>query len=202
MKFDTIFTFKNEVVEKLAVVFKGQDTSDWNIPSILNRFDLLIDAGFSEANQDNDPERRVARVGAIIGQISSHYKLIAKGKDSDYENADEQVSALRTKLAAHKLAATEFSDIINAPDAVEFVNGLMDIVLRWSFVAQQDNDVVSGWLSFKLPEKRDFDHLVEHNTIDRGEFTAWMGELEHRRRRDGFKLTDPRMNQRAGIVGN
>ncbi|MGZ8136316.1 MAG: pyridine nucleotide-disulfide oxidoreductase, partial [Methylococcaceae bacterium] len=47
---DSIFTYKNEVVEKLGVVFKGQDTSDWNIPGILNRFDLLIEAGFPEAN--------------------------------------------------------------------------------------------------------------------------------------------------------
>ena len=56
--------------------------------------------------------------------------------------------------------------------------------------------MVADWLSFKFPEKRDFDHLVEHETVDRGQFTAWMGELEHRRRRDGFKLTDPRYNQR------
>ncbi len=193
---DTIFTYKNEVVEKLAVVFKGQDTSDWAIPTILNRFDLLIEAGFPEANQDNDPEHRVARVGATIGLLSNHYKLIAKGKASDYENADEQVSALRTKLAAHELAATEFSDLINAPDAAGFINGLLDVVQRWSFVAQQDNDVVAGWLSFKLPGKRDLDHLVEHDTVDRGEFTTWMGDLEHRRRRDGFKLTDPRMKNR------
>ncbi|MGZ5031412.1 MAG: pyridine nucleotide-disulfide oxidoreductase, partial [Methylobacter sp.] len=41
---DTIFTYKNEVVEKLGFVFKGQDTSGWSIPSVLNRFDLLIDA--------------------------------------------------------------------------------------------------------------------------------------------------------------
>ena len=193
---DTIFTYKNEVVEKLGVVFKGQDTADWNISSILNRFDLLIEAGFIEANQDNDPEHRVARVGAVIGLLSSHYKLVAKGKASDYENAEEQVSALRSKLLDHELAKVEFIDIINAPEATDFVSGLMDIVQRWSFVAQQDNDVVADWLSFKFPEKRDFDHLVEHETVDRGKFTAWMGELEHRRRRDGFKLTDPRYNQR------
>jgi len=51
--------------------------------SILNRFDLLIEAGFAEANQDDDSEHRVARVGAVIGLLSSHYKLIAKGKPSD-----------------------------------------------------------------------------------------------------------------------
>ncbi|GAB6140227.1 FAD-dependent oxidoreductase [Methylosoma difficile] len=193
---DTIFTYKNEVVEKLGVVFKGQDTSDWNIPSILSRFDLLIEAAFLEANQDNDAEHRVARVGAVIGQLSSHYKTLAKGKASDYANADEQTQAIRSKLAAHELAAEEFKDLLATDDIGEFVAGLMDIVQRWSFVAQQDNDVVADWLSFKFPEKRDFDNLVEHEVIDRGEFTAWMGELEHRRRRDGFKLTDPRYNQR------
>ena len=85
------------MVEKLAVVFKGKIPVTWDIPSI-NRFDLLIEAGFPEANQDNDPEHRVARVGATIGLLSSHYKLLAKGKHSDYTNADEDVAALRNKL--------------------------------------------------------------------------------------------------------
>ena len=193
---DSIFTYKNEIVDKLAFVFKGQDTSDWSIPSVLNRFDLLIAAGFPEANLDDDAERRVARVGAAIGLLHSHYKLIAKGKEISYDNADLVVQTLRAKLVAHEEAATEFSDIIGLQEPAEFINALTDIVNRWSFVAQQDNDVVADWPSFKLPSKRDFDHLVEHELVDRGEFKAWMGEQEHRRRRDGFKLTDPRHNQR------
>ncbi|MEN9756295.1 MAG: hypothetical protein RL755_482, partial [Pseudomonadota bacterium] len=191
---ETIFTYKNEVVEKLGVVFKGQTTDDWKIPDVLNRFDLLIEAGFPQANLDSDPENRVARVGAVVGLLANHYKTLAKGKESDYENADLQAQALRDKLKAHELAATEFADIINAPDLTEFTAGLMDIVQRWSFVAQQDNDIVADWLSFKFPKKRDFDNLVHHELIDKGEFNVWMGE--HRRRRDGFKLTDPRYNER------
>ncbi|MDD2864641.1 MAG: pyridine nucleotide-disulfide oxidoreductase [Methylococcales bacterium] len=191
---ETIFTFKNEVVEKLGVVFKGQTTDDWKIPDVLNRFDLLIEAGFPEANLDEDEEHRVARVGAVIGSLANHYKTLAKGKESNYENADLQAEALREKLKTHELAATEFADIINTPDLTEFTAGLMDVVQRWCFVAQQDNDVVAKWLSFKFPEKRDFDNLVEHELIDRTEFNVWMGE--HRRRRDGFKLTDPRYNER------
>ena len=191
---DSIFTFKNEVVEKLGVVFKGQDTTDWSISSILNRFDLLIEAAFPEANLDDNEEHRVARVGAVIGSLSSHYKLLAKGKVSDYENADELVAVIRTKLTEHELAALEFADIIIMTEPAECVAALMDVVQRWSFIAQQDNDIVADWLSFKFPEKRDFDNLVAHEVVDRGEFKAWMGR--HRRRRDGFKLTDPRFNQR------
>ncbi len=193
---DSIFIYKNEVVDKLAFFFKGQDTGDWAIPSVLNRFDLLIAAGFPEANQDDDSEHRVARVGAAIGRLYSHYKLVAKGKDSDYPNADLVAETLRSKLAAHEDAAIEFKDIIGLETPDDFINALMDVVLRWSFVAQQDNDVVADWPSFKLPQKRDFDHLVEHELVDRGEFNVWMGDQEHRRRRDGFKLTDRRFNQR------
>lgn len=195
-EFDSVFTYKNEVVAKLNLVFKDQKVTDWDIPAIQSRFELLIAAGFPEANQDNDPEHRAARVGACIGLLSTHYKLIAKGKESNYRDADQAAEDLRAKLAAHTQAAAEFNEIIAVKEPEGFVNGLMDIVQRWSFAALNDDKLASEWLSFKFPEKRDFDHLVEHETVDRGEYTAWMGEQEHRRRRDGFKLTDPRFNQR------
>ena len=52
---DTIFTYKNEVVDKLGLAFKDQDTSDWDIPSILNRFDLLIDGGLPRSQSRQRP---------------------------------------------------------------------------------------------------------------------------------------------------
>ena len=193
---DSIFTYKNEVVEKLGVVFKGQNADDWDKDAIQRRFELLITAGFPVADQEPDPERRVAGAGAAIGLLSAHYKLIAKGKNSDYEQADTLAEALRERLAGHEAAASEFSDIIALTEPADFTAALMDIVLRWSFIAAQDEKIAASWLSFKFPEKRDFNHLVEHDTVDRGEFSVWMGETKHRRRRDGFKLTDPRFNQR------
>jgi NADPH-dependent glutamate synthase beta subunit-like oxidoreductase/NAD(P)H-flavin reductase len=195
-EFATVFTYKNEVVAKLNLAFKDVDVSTWDKAAITKRFDVLVAAGFPEADKDIDPEHRVAQVGAAIGLLSTHYKLVAKGKDSDYANADEAALKLRNKLLAHQQAADEFKDIIALQNEAEFVQGLMEIVQRWSFVAQQNPAISDNWLSFKFPEKRDFSHLVEHDVVNKGEFTAWMGELKHRRRRDGFKLTDPRYNQR------
>jgi NADPH-dependent glutamate synthase beta subunit-like oxidoreductase/NAD(P)H-flavin reductase len=195
-EFATIFTYKNEVVAKLNLIFKDEETGTWDKAAINQRFELLTTACFPEANQDNDPEHRAARVGSAIGLLSTHYKLLAKGKDSDYGNADAVAADLRSKLAAHQQAVIAFEDIITNQDSTEFIQGLMDVVQRWSYLAQQNPDIADSWLSFKFPKKRDFDHLVEHEVVDKGEFTAWMGELKHRRRRDGFKLTDPRMNQR------
>jgi NAD(P)H-flavin reductase/NADPH-dependent glutamate synthase beta subunit-like oxidoreductase len=191
----TLFAYKNEVVAKLNLTFHTQKISDWDSPAIKNQFDCLMSAAFPEAQQDSDPERRVARVGAPIGLLSSHYKLIAKGKESTYRDAEQAVQTLRTTLSGNALAASQFSSILALQEPAEFINGLMDIVQRWSFIAQAEG-VTRDWFSFKTPAKRDFEHLVEHEVVDRGEFTAWMGAQEHRRRRDGFKLTDPRFNER------
>jgi NAD(P)H-flavin reductase/NADPH-dependent glutamate synthase beta subunit-like oxidoreductase len=193
---DSVFTYKNEVVEKLGVVFKGQAISDWDVASISLQMDNLINAAFPEAAADTDAERRVARVGATIGLLSAHYKAVAKGKASVYENADLMAQSLRERLAAVPETATGFSAVLAQTEPAAFIAGLMDIVQRWSFVASHNPEIAENWLSFKFPEKRDFDNLVAHDTVDRGEFSAWMGAAEHRRRRDGFKLTDPRFNGR------
>ncbi|SJM89594.1 Oxidoreductase FAD/NAD(P)-binding domain protein [Crenothrix polyspora] len=196
----TIFAYKRAVVEKLDFVFKGQDIANWDdVDLIKKQFELLLAAGFPEANQDTDPERRVAAAGAVIGGLSAHYKLLAKNKDSSYPNADLVAETLRNKLTANSQAGDEFNAIIGLQDPAEFIDGLMNIVQRWSFLAKHDPELTGKWLSFKFPEKRDFEHLVEHDIVDRGEFTAWMGEQKHRRFRDGFKLTDPRFNERQSL---
>ena len=192
----TIFAYKNEVVEKLDVFFKGQDIAEWDVAAVQQRFDVLMAVGFPDAATAEDAEYRVAQVGATIGLLSAHYKLVAKGKNSAYVNADDVVAGLRTKLSADTRAAAEFAELLALPEAADIVAGLMDTVQRWSFVASHDEQIANTWLSFKFPGKRDFDHLVEHDTVDFGDYTAWMGEAKHRRRRDGFKLTDMRYNQR------
>ena len=101
---DTIFTYKREVVAKLNATFKHQNVSDWDIPATLSNLDLLIEASFPEADQDQDPEHRVARVGAFLARIANHFKLISKGKASEFENVEQEVQKLRDTLAGHEPA--------------------------------------------------------------------------------------------------
>jgi NADPH-dependent glutamate synthase beta subunit-like oxidoreductase/NAD(P)H-flavin reductase len=196
-EFDTVYAYKHEVVDKLDALFKGQDISQWDISAITSRFELLIEAGFPEAS--TDAEHRVARAGSELARLAKYYTLIAKGQNSDYENADQAVEALRRNLSAHGSAAVAFADILALQDALEFVNRLLDIVQRWSFAALHDEQIsqrVADWLSFKTPGKQDFDDLVEHEIVDRGLYKAWVGPKQLRKRRDGFALTDPRFNER------
>ena len=52
------------------------------------------------------------------------------------------------------------------------------------------------WVVFKEPAKTDVNHLVHHAVNEREGFTTWMAPVSHLRRRDGFKLTDPRYGRR------
>lgn len=197
--FDSIFTYKKNIVDKLNTVFKNQDTGTWNAAELQDRLDLLIRAGFPEADHNNDPERRIASVAANLFRLAEHYRLIAKGRQSNFANADQDTGALRARLCADALAARRFEDILAIDDPSGFVDALLQIVQRWSFLARQDEhlgSVVADWMSFKIPKKRDFDNLVEHEIVQRGEFSAWRSQPEELRRRDGFGLTDPRFSER------
>lgn len=55
---------------------------------------------------------------------------------------------------------------------------------------------VAGWVSFVRPHNLDFEHLVQITRPDENLPEAIMGPPEHRRHRDGFQLTDPRMNRK------
>ncbi len=67
---------------------------------------------------------------------------------------------------------------------------------RWCVLALTDDQgkaAVRGWVSFKLPQPLDYAHLVSTQSNARGLHAA----PEQLRRRDGFKLTDPRLSARA-----
>jgi NADPH-dependent glutamate synthase beta subunit-like oxidoreductase/NAD(P)H-flavin reductase len=191
---DSIFIFKNEIVAKLAYAFKGENSQNWSIPSVVERFELLLAAGFPEINSEHDPESRVAHAGSFIFLLRRHYKNVAKSLHSDYQHADSVAESLRAKIAADENSVRVLSDLLALTSPAEFIDGAFSVVQKWCFVAQQNKTEVANWPSFKFPQKRDFDYLVAHQKVDRGEFTTWMGT--HRRRRDGFKLTDLRMNFR------
>ena len=56
--------------------------------------------------------------------------------------------------------------------------------------------LVEGWVSFVRPATLDYEHLVQIERPRKDVPETIMGPPEHRRMRDGFKLTDPRMNRK------
>jgi len=194
-EFATIFTYKNEMVANVPKLFKNVDTSDWDFGAMDAELELLTNTGFPQLADETDEEYRLAAVGAAIGLLAKHYQALSKGKPSDYVDADPVAQSLRERLSADDYTAVVLEDALATEDNSSFINALLGIVQRSTFIALNDEER-SQWLSFKMPEKRDFENLVEHDTVEFGQFTGWMADENHRRRRDGFVLTDKRFNQR------
>ncbi|MEE9354982.1 MAG: pyridine nucleotide-disulfide oxidoreductase [Methylococcaceae bacterium] len=201
-EFETIFTYKTELVNKLAAKFKNQTADDWDLLNIDQRFRLLVAVSSPINNKDSDEEKKIADVGATIALLAKHYTQVAKDKPGIVADANQQAAELRSQLKADQLAAEAFAENLAMPEEADFINALLDLVQHWSYAAGQN--LIPGidttqWLSFKSPEKRDFNHLVEHEILDQGTHDVWVGPEKRRRKRDGFALTDERFNERETL---
>ena len=157
-----------------------------------SELELLIRCGFPDLAEDPDQERRVAATGARLCRAAK----AAVGDDADERAAT--VLALRNRLRADHQAAEVFVAAIELPDA-EFVEALLETIRRWSHLARVDPDfatTAANWVSFKEPEKTNFNALVPHEIETRDGYAVWKGRAVSRRRRDGFALTDKRCDAR------
>lgn len=74
-----------------------------------------------------------------------------------------------------------------------------DQAIEWCVAALSTNEgqaFVKNWVSFKLPEKLDYQYLVPTQKIKRHGVDCLELPENHLRQRDGFHLTDKRMSER------
>ena len=192
---DTVFVFRSEIVSKLSKHFKGVDAGVWDSVAVQQALDLLIGVGFPELSEDEDLERHTAASAARLWSW-------ANPGDDAADDTSEAVAGLRERLSTDQRTAQVFTAAIDCADDHEFIEALLEHVRRWCYLAQTDADLnerVSTWLSFKSPQKTDFTTLVPHDTETYDGFEVWKGSAAHRRRRDGFVLTDKRFNERQSL---
>src|SRR5262249_1445860 len=127
-----------------------------------------------------DPEIRLAET--VLALLDSE-KALAAGEAA----ADSFVLAER--ICAHRPEATLGQKVEQALAAL----------VEWCVEVNADpvrRQEVRGWVSFIRPQKLDFEHLVQIDKPQPELPEALAGPAEHRRLRDGFRLTDPRMNRK------
>lgn len=183
--FDTVFAFKNTIVDKSASRFKGQDPLQWDLGAIAAAFDLLVEAAIDEEALRQDREAAVAGLALSLRQA--------------VDSADaEAIAPIRGRLMSHPKAAAAFAEALNGTDN-ELATSLDEAVGHWVFASTRDDGLkakVKGWVSFKSPAKTDFNHLVHHGEATLDGYKVWTVAEGHHRRRDGFGLTDPRFEGR------
>jgi NADPH-dependent glutamate synthase beta subunit-like oxidoreductase/NAD(P)H-flavin reductase len=185
-EFDSIFVYRNEIVGKVAGLFKNQATESWDIEGIRADFENLIRAA-EPALIQTDREKAVAAVAARLYRW--HQDIPA--------NAGE-ITELRRALSAEPDTEARFADLLGKSDE-DLAKALLDLVQRWTYAAQripEFNTQVRNWASFKFPAKTDFNQLVHHETRSANGYSVWAAPEEHHRRRVGFGLTDPRFPER------
>jgi len=181
-EFDATFTYRSQIVGKLAARFKGQTIEGWDIAALNLQLQALLSATDKQALFGNDPELAVSQLAADLWRLSQQAELGA-----------DDVAALKPQIASSGLLDFDYDS------PAELVSALLDIVYRWSFAAQHAPELqslVKKWLSFKVPAKTILDNLVKHESVERDGYKAWASDEQHLRRRDGFALTDKRFTER------
>ncbi|MFB3089440.1 MAG: FAD-dependent oxidoreductase [Acidiferrobacterales bacterium] len=196
---NTVFAFREGVVMRAGAKYKGADLTQWDLPRLQAELALLTRTGFPETADDADAEHAVGLVGATLYRLVEHYRRLQKGKDSDHANADQDLDALRGRLMRNADAKRTFSEALAQQAPLPFAEQLLATVQRWCYAAANDAEMkksVARWVSFKKPEKTDFQHLVPCETVSPDGYTALTGPQATLRRRDGFALTDSRYSER------
>jgi len=101
-------------------------------------------------------------------------------------------NGLDTELAVALLGAHYLKDAEKYAAEIEQLT-------RWCIRAMTDPEgqaYVKGWVSFHLPQKRDYEHLVPLYPVPDDPIGRMESPPDHHRPRDGFKLTDPRATSR------
>lgn len=81
----------------------------------------------------------------------------------------------------------------------ESVKSDLELLIQWCVAAMTTDTgkaFVKDWVSFRLPKHLNYENLVPVEPVLTDDISRLQGPAAHRRRRDGFNLTDPRMSRR------
>lgn len=196
---DTVLAFRSDIVMKAAKKFRTENPAEWDLAGLRNALRILMQKGFPEIDQEKDPEYGIA---ATAIRLQNLVKQSQANKENDFESdhrVAESVAALRERLSSDDNASIAFKAALECESSPAFVQSLFESIERWAYAAatvSELNQEVKDWVSFRTPQRTDFSHLVDVETHQKDGVTTLMGPQRHRRRRDGFVLTDPRYDQR------
>ncbi len=196
---DTVFKFRTDVVTKVGKKFRKANLQEWDIDALHAGVELLLRVAFSDIADSSDLEYKIAVAATRMHRLVSHFKLLEAAKESEFADAADRVDEIRNALTENIQARTVFVDALARDTQAEFIEVLFEWIQRWVHAAAEVpalKPLVNGWMSYKTPERTDFDHLVEFDAHQDNGFQTLMGPEKLRRRRDGFALTDNRYGQR------
>ncbi|HMC83523.1 MAG TPA: pyridine nucleotide-disulfide oxidoreductase, partial [Candidatus Polarisedimenticolia bacterium] len=155
----------------------------------------------------SDPELSLARLTCELMDLEA--PLAAGAAEEGAVLRPDVVTRVRTfraKLARIPSSPPLLASLLDQDPAnprgsdLRTIRGILRLVEEWCGMRLLDpsrRGDVAGWTSFRLPQTLDFEHLVHTSRpLDHPGEQFMAAPPGHLRRRDGFKLTDPRMDSR------
>jgi NADPH-dependent glutamate synthase beta subunit-like oxidoreductase/NAD(P)H-flavin reductase len=147
-----------------------------------------------------DPELATSRMVAALLDVESDFIAALRQKKKPEVSAAvrDRARELARRAAASSSALPSAEG--DGDDALlAFVEKALEQYALWCHLRREHpalRPAIAGWVSFKLPETLDYQHLVETERPNPDLPEERVGPSGHRRRREGFGLTDPRMTPR------
>jgi NADPH-dependent glutamate synthase beta subunit-like oxidoreductase/NAD(P)H-flavin reductase len=200
-----LFAFKREFITR-RVFKKGAPDRPGaaELPELQRKMDLLVTLGFQRSLGDDDPERVLAECVLTLLDIE---RVWAGQLPAEQAARAEPLKQLWNGLRA-ALVSTEEGKAAFGPglatkgtdaDELTAVRTLLSLADRWTFARTlhpEAHRALRSWATHALPKNLDYQNLVELKRPDPSLSEATEGPQDHRRRRDGFELTDRRFDPR------
>lgn len=176
LNYEKIFQFKQDFLRTRVFKHFGKPAVD---EAEFQALDEEVQRLMAAAPDFSDCEIHFAETALILLNCE---KSLEAGGDESHQELARQICAHRSEstLAERvKQALAELGDWcvqVNATPA--------------------RRDKVADWVSFTRPETLVYEELVQIERPNADLQETIVGPMEHRRMRDGFKLTDPRMNRK------
>jgi NADPH-dependent glutamate synthase beta subunit-like oxidoreductase/NAD(P)H-flavin reductase len=184
-----VFRLKEFVARRAGKKYPTGTVPADEAPALRAQVQALCARALPETVADGDRELTIGRAVATLLDLEDPFRRVAEGQTSD---------AVPPEIAARLAAICARLPEHPAPDLAA-VRALLDVFERWAAVHRFDDVArveVEGWVSFHFPHHVDHEHLVPLRRPDPKLPNLLEGPPEHRRRRDGFALTDARMSPR------
>ena len=194
--------FQKRVFKK----FKKVEAENLNYSELNNKVNVLKKVLFSEFDWKADEERSTAVMINEFLELEKDYKtfLAAKTPVELPEASKNKINDFKKKLQGTPDAKFVFVGISIEPKDeagfyYEMIKNIIDVLEKWSFMRAHDKiagNEIKSWMLYKIPLDINYSDLVHNKVIDEQVPEKMYGSEESLRRRDGFKLTDERYNER------
>ncbi|MEO8512003.1 MAG: FAD-dependent oxidoreductase [Ignavibacteria bacterium] len=201
------------MIKRVIKKYKPADLAAMNFEELNNKTDVLKEKLFPALPWKSDEENSTAAMIRDMEHLEQHFKNHLEVMPNGFEFDNKLLGKANDyfTLAASADGVKDLTDNIEIKAykntagtdeekrLYEFLKNSVELIQKWCYARmydQKQKHAIKDWVLYKQPMNLDYNDLVHNKVETPGLPEKIYGEEETLRRRDGFKLTDKRYNNR------